>query len=533
MHTVEDSQFYEGGAFVSFLNNLEATISPASCTFYYFNYWPIIRFAINYKRKFGQPFLEGDVPELTADQVIALQNVIEPRTRPTNAHNWRQKRRLARLPRSEVVFLNRKTLYDRPVPGMVSLTLLDGLRLITGVGDTALSLVDADPRVKGETFSQPTRVLPKSNKTKIVQLLNPRNRFELDSRDRILRSIRAVNDLIRIDGSGLEVNEWDVLSRIENTVRMMDFYGQILDRVQPRFIFLTSYSGAHYVCAAARKRGIKVVDVQHGSMHRHHFLASHWSNIPVDGYELLPDIFWCWSRRSANYVQFPGTQAHRAMIGGNPKAALESMMEPVTQISPAIASEASQSIGEPEKNATRRVVVALQYGKDVLLPDHVIAAYEKTKGKVAWSFRLHPRGWNRLEELLQVLDIERKDVEAASKAPLKLILSEVDVVLTDASTIVHEAIEFGAAPGVWSRKGSVIFDDLIEGGSLKFVGDADQVVALVLHGSRNQNRAESFPDTPSSQADLIRTEFRKLVGETIASPWHKLRMKMRSVLPSG
>ena len=524
MSTGKKTEFPEGAEFVALLNQLETAISPASCTFSYFNYWPIIRFAINYKRKYGKPYFDRAITELTADRVVALQDLVKPRTYPqTSPHETG----LAHLPKSEVVFLNRKSQYQRLATGKVSQPFIDGLRRIAAVEDTTLSLVDADPRGEGEDFTSPTQILPKPKTAKIVRLLNPRNRFELQNRDQILKTVRTVNELIGIDGSGLELSEGDILYRIERTVRAMEFYGHVLDHVQPSIIFLSSYSGAHFVCAAARKRGIKVVDIQHGGMHRHHILASHWSNVPANGYELLPDIFWCWSQRSADYIQFPGTHAHRAIVGGNPKAGVEYMMEQATPTTSALGSNDRQPAGEAGQNDVKRVLVALNYGNDILVPDHVMTAFEKTRGKIIWSFRLHPVGWNRLEELLRALGIERMDVEAVSKAPLNSVLSKVDVVLTDASTIVHEAIEFGVVPGVWSRKGALIFDDLIADGSLQFVGDTAQVMELIMHSSRQQRNAPSSLGAPSSQAELIRTAFRNLVSASRTSLWRRLYIKMR------
>ncbi len=84
-----------------------------------------------------------------------------------------------------------------------------------------------------------------------------------------------------------------------------------------RDLFLDSYSGARKILdknpevrtiflsvwyvpivmgitAAARQLSIRVVDVQHGAEISSHAMYCDWTDVPGEGYLMLPNNFWCW-----------------------------------------------------------------------------------------------------------------------------------------------------------------------------------------------------------------------------------------------
>lgn len=88
-----------------------------------------------------------------------------------------------------------------------------------------------------------------------------------------------------------------------------------------KVIYLTGwyFPDSMGLIAAARERNVKVVDVQHGKQGPLQAMFSGWY-IPKNGYQMLPDIFWCWGNPSANNIleSSPNRFHHRPIVGGFP-----------------------------------------------------------------------------------------------------------------------------------------------------------------------------------------------------------------------
>jgi hypothetical protein len=88
-------------------------------------------------------------------------------------------------------------------------------------------------------------------------------------------------------------------------------------------IFLTSwyFPDTMGIVAAARERGIRTIDVQHGKQGRFQGMYSWWTRIPpAEGYQLIPDGFWCWGQPSCEHIldSSPDRLIHRPFVGGFP-----------------------------------------------------------------------------------------------------------------------------------------------------------------------------------------------------------------------
>ena len=53
---------------------------------------------------------------------------------------------------------------------------------------------------------------------------------------------------------------------------------------------------------AAKKCDILVQHIQHGSQADDHPAFGNWSNVPLKGYELVPNVFNCWNEESVKVL---------------------------------------------------------------------------------------------------------------------------------------------------------------------------------------------------------------------------------------
>ena len=74
------------------------------------------------------------------------------------------------------------------------------------------------------------------------------------------------------------------------------------------------------ICAAASKLGIRTIDIQHGKQGKYQAMYSGWTNIPSNGYDLMPEKFWCWGKPSCNHIldSSPNRTKHIPFVGGYP-----------------------------------------------------------------------------------------------------------------------------------------------------------------------------------------------------------------------
>lgn len=160
-------------------------------------------------------------------------------------------------------------------------------------------------------------------------------------------------------------------------------------RKQLQEIFVTSwyFPDVMGICAAARERGIKVIDVQHGKQGRYQVMYSGWTKIPERGYDLMPDYFWCWGQPSCDHIlrSSPDRNIHRPFVGGFPW--LDYYKSFVSQPSTSANRELSAS-GIP------RVLVTTQPSQASNLepiPDFLIQFLSSAKpDAVKFVFRCHP-----------------------------------------------------------------------------------------------------------------------------------------------
>jgi len=488
----QQDQLLEGGAFIAFLNELEDQLDPASFEYPDFNYWPILRFAINYKRKMGKSLRQGEALEISTARRRWLK-VLGHLRRPADPPSIPSKLQMKAPPGAspDVLFVNRKRQYVPGPEGAWVQPFTDGLRHV--LGDTAPACMTLlDRHVGGDYLIEP-HDMPKTGTFRTIALLEPRNARDLALRDAILDRLAHLNSVLAGTAPHLQLSEKDILVNIEQASARMQVTRAFLEKLAPKLVFLSSYTGAYFICAAARSLGITVVDIQHGGMHRHHPLAANWHKVPAGGYALLPDVFWCWTNRSAGYISDTMPACHQAIVGGNPKAALEQMLAP-------------HDLAQTARGDRPQILVALQYGAEDLVKPHVLEAHARTRDTADWHFRLHPMGWDRRQEAVKLLQVDENMIVTASRVPLQQQLAGMDLLVTNNSTIVHEAIDHGVQPVVCAELGAMTFDDLIQSGALLYAPDVEILCQTIAGLETNPDRnAETGNRAPSGIAQIRQT----------------------------
>lgn len=188
--------------------------------------------------------------------------------------------------------------------------------LIDKIADPLIQLFD-DPRSVEKYYAGPC---PENNR-----LFFPARRLFLLNKAPVTSVSDAFRRQLAEVARNAQVDEGVLLRAFEGAWR--DFrggyaWGKNLARTTPRL--RTVYVVCWYTpermgtIAALRAHGITTVELQHGKQGKFQGMYSWWDNFPAGGYEMVPDIFWCWGRKSCEHILFTASERprHRPLLGG-------------------------------------------------------------------------------------------------------------------------------------------------------------------------------------------------------------------------
>ncbi|MDS1140042.1 hypothetical protein RE432_06310 [Pusillimonas sp. SM2304] len=236
-------------------------------------------------------------------------------------------------------------------------------------------------------------------------------------------------------------------------------WGRILDVVKPKYII--GIQPDSFLCKAARDRGIRIYDLQHGVISTSHAWYGKTAK-ELDAIN-LPTDFLCWDTSSASAIRgWAEDKGIRVHVTGNPWFQRFQCVDSEDQVvNELIRNNLSVTDDKP------KILVTLQWGlerfyndsdeHDGYLPIALKKLITSPLQQYNWLIRLHPvqlRGSERAR-CFQFLEKEfggLGNVEwlRTSEAPLPLILSIIDLHITDMSSVVIEASWFGVPSALLS-----------------------------------------------------------------------------------
>lgn len=270
--------------------------------------------------------------------------------------------------------------------------------------------------------------------------------FKIDIDDDIIRFIRLVNAYIaEYDEDEDLLDERQIASQYSYMMRISRYYVRLFKRIDPKIVFVVCYYGPTQMAmiCAAKSLGITVVDIQHGVQGKNNGRYGQWPVPPAKGYNLLPDLFWCWSDDDGKSIEKWGNNEHRTVVGGN--VYLQYVMErgDLFPISVDLTDRIKRS------GRTKVILVTLQSFEKSdgrkLFNMVIDAASSNEADDLFWLIRMHPSMYSSEDCLLMETQhiYDRIDISMASRAPLHKLLGISDLHLTGHSAVILEASELG------------------------------------------------------------------------------------------
>lgn len=167
---------------------------------------------------------------------------------------------------------------------------------------------------------------------------------------------------------------------------------------------------------AANRRGIPVMDLQHGVQGPRHLAYSKW---PVINTYFLPTHFWVWDDYSSHTIGEWKKDGSHILLGCN-----RWFMDRVKEKTSEILLFTAQPLDEP-------------------IPESLIDAIRSYKGNRQWYIRLHPYQLQQLPMFEKIFRdaglLGKVNLKEASTAPLTELLSKTHLHMTFYSTVAVEA----------------------------------------------------------------------------------------------
>lgn len=216
------------------------------------------------------------------------------------------------------------------------------------------------------------------------------------------------------------------------------------------------FSDAMGVCAAADELGIKTIDIQHGKQGKYQAMYSGWTKIPINGYALMPDSFWCWGQPSCDNIleSSPNRKKHIPFIGGYPW----------------IDYYKKNMLPLDSKTTDNKIRVLLtmqppQAGNIERIPDFVIDFLSSSNIEdIHFTFRYHPNdiyGHHYCTERLKLINSSLYSIDDG-KQNLYDIFRLVTHHITAYSSCCYEASLFNTPTLLYGDESREIYEDDIE-----------------------------------------------------------------------
>lgn len=281
------------------------------------------------------------------------------------------------------------------------------------------------------------------------------------------------------------------------------FFEDYLHLLKPRQVLLVCYYYLHSMAliSACKKLNIKTIDIQHGKQGKYHGMYTHWTKIPQEGYELLPDYFWSWGEESKkNIVKWypEGCCHHQPIIGGNCW-----LGNWINGEGYSLGSEIEKFICELEKY-NKVILTTLQpfHKLSEIIPNCLIEAMSQSPDNWIWLNRLHPHQKPRLREIRDYLNqhkIKNFELTQATHIPLYVLLKHCQNHITCWSSVCYEALLFGVPTTIIHPTGLELYDQYIKEDKFHYAVNATELLNSL---AKNVNLNTLKEEVPYIETDL-------------------------------
>ena len=278
---------------------------------------------------------------------------------------------------------------------------------------------------------------------------------------------------IALDSLGIDLKIPDDSFFIERAARLRIkalFFRLLLQKHAPSYGLMVGYGSGSglaftYACSV---ENIKSIELQHGMVSSGLARYADWTNVPIKGYELLPDTFWCWHKSDMIdvYSWVENSSSHNVIPGGNLYLRFRQ------DFLSAEAEQLKKKLQLSRKSYNHLCLVALQ--SKMVEPLWLMDAITTCDSTTFWIFKFHPADQHKderaklIEQCFSGRGLNNYDLINANHAALNIYdcIEEVDSVVSSFSSSLLEAMMLWKIPVIIHPEGIVHYQKYIDSGSM-------------------------------------------------------------------
>lgn len=303
-------------------------------------------------------------------------------------------------------------------------------------------------------------------------------------------------------GHCTNLNVRAIEKRLKQLSLLSRWFEKRLMAIRPKWAAVMCYysTSAFALIHAAKRLGIKTMDLQHGVQAKGHVAYDAFYNIPDQGWGLLPDVFWNWTKNDVDNINRWGEGKHRGIEGGI-------IWHEYLKNTPELNEDCFKQLKTINPSAKPYILVTLQPLNDNQeFINLLIKAIKSNWGdRYFWLIRLHPGMFEQIEKYKALFNFDNSDVSVATSSPLPLLLEKANLHVTRYSSVVIEAAMYNVASLV--EKGRTYYQSYEESDLIVYFSD-DLQEAYKLHKSFEiQIPKASMPDSMQVWKNLLNDDF--------------------------
>jgi len=257
---------------------------------------------------------------------------------------------------------------------------------------------------------------------------------------------------------------------------LKDYFVKILLKCRPKLAFVECYYSTiqHAFILACKELKIPIIDIQHGVQGNLHVAYGNWSKVPVSGYEMLPDYFWCWSQHEVDAInKWRGSlETHIPLNYGNPF--LEKWKNGDGKM-----IEHFQKKYESIKVDKDKINILYTLQTETPFPEWIFDVIKKHKNEFFWWIRLHPMMFLEKTKYIKMFsEFANCNIDMASDLPLLTLLNNIDIHVTYHSSTVIEAEHFNVPSIILHKNAIEMYNEQVKNGHC-FLANKETFVKIV------------------------------------------------------
>lgn len=285
-----------------------------------------------------------------------------------------------------------------------------------------------------------------------------------------------------------------IKKRVSQILSNREYFKKLLRKVKPKVVIGSNYYGIEMAMnLACREYGIKSVDIQHGVQGKYHVAYGSWINVPASGYNLLPDTFAVWSDYEKNNIDdWSKSTIHDSIVIGNPLLNFYSKYK-----------ESNQLLLKELNREKINVLITLQPGRGLI--ELYKDLLNENDSNIHFWIRKHPvMGTDEVENIKKGLSLNSNySFDLASDIPLHDLLQHMDVHITENSTVVIEADQYGMLNIVCHESGKDLYENYISAGKVKFTTDTKNIITQVANFKKHIKNNNNQPVSNDTISKLL------------------------------